>query len=205
MVLSQKYKPDKYNTEPFSSSWHSILCTILLYTTTLYTSALYIVTLYIHTDDLLTTPCTRSQKRKAEESEPQDQAPTSAGRPTKIVLVKGVRGGNRLKVARDDDDRLTVPAPPATVYRHSKLKKVIIRKKSSTNHSMYFMVIPVVFRGVQAQESDEKPIPFNFRCVIRSKCPYPEQNILPTQQPAPGAVEKKRIAPTLVKAGELPA
>ncbi|KAI1028300.1 hypothetical protein LB503_002112 [Fusarium chuoi] len=149
--------------------------------------------------------CTRPQKRKAEESEPQDQAPTSAGRPTKIILVKGVRGGNRLKVARDDDDRLTVPAPPATVYRHSKLKKVIIRNKSSTDHSMYPMVIPVVFRDVQAQESDEKPIPFNFRCVIRSKCPDPEQNILPTQQSVPGAVEKKRIAPTLVDAGKLPA
>ncbi|QGI99151.1 hypothetical protein CEK26_012220 [Fusarium fujikuroi] len=166
---------------------------------------LYIITLYIHTHDLLTMTCTRSQKRKAEESEPQDHAPTSTGRPTKIVLVNGVRGGKRPKVARDDDDRLAVPAPPAppaTVYRHSKLEKIIIRNKSSTNHSMYPMVIPVVFRGVQAQEPDEKPIPFNFRCVIRSKCPDPEQGIPPTQQPAPGAVEKKRIAPKLVKAGE---
>ncbi|CVL01376.1 hypothetical protein LB506_005212 [Fusarium annulatum] len=146
--------------------------------------------------------CTRSKKRKAEESEPQDQAPTSTGRVTKIVLV---RGGKRPKVARDDGDQLTVPAPPATVYRHSKLKKIIIRNKSSTNHSMYPMVIPVVFRGVQAQEPDEKSIPFNFRCVIRSKRPDSEQNIPPTEQPAPGAFEKKRIAPTLVKEGELPA
>ncbi|KAI1024869.1 hypothetical protein LB504_009712 [Fusarium proliferatum] len=144
--------------------------------------------------------CTRSQKRKAEDSEPQDQAPTYTRRRTKIILIKG---GKRPKIARDDDDRLTVPAPPATVYRHSKLKKVIIRNKSSTNQSMYPMVIPVVFRGVQALEPDEKPMPFNFRCVIRAKYPDTERSIPPTQQPSPGAFETNRIAPTLVKAGEL--
>ncbi|KAF4428770.1 hypothetical protein FACUT_9226 [Fusarium acutatum] len=143
---------------------------------------------------------TRSQKRKAENTEPQDQAPASTGRPTKIVLVKGVRGGKRPKVARDDDDQLTVPAPPATVYRHNKLKKLVIRNKSSTNQTMYPMVIPIVFRGVQAQEPEEKPAAFTFRCVLRSKCPDTKQSVLPAQQPAPGAVQKKRIAPKLVKA-----
>ncbi|KAF5722883.1 hypothetical protein FMUND_2239 [Fusarium mundagurra] len=147
---------------------------------------------------------TRSQKRKAEDAELQDLAPTSTGRPTKIDLVKGARDGKRLKVARDEDDQLTVPAPPATVYRHSKLKKLIIRNKSSKNQSMYPIVIPVVFRGVQAREPEEKPVAFTFRCEFRPKCPDTKQCALPAftaQQPAPGAVQKKTIAPTLVKAG----
>ncbi|KAF5571429.1 hypothetical protein FPHYL_465 [Fusarium phyllophilum] len=144
---------------------------------------------------------TRSQKRKAEDDESQDQAPTATGRPTKIVLVKGVKGGKRPKVARDDDDQVTVPAPPATVYRHSKLKKIVIRNKSSLNQSMYPMVIPVVFRGVQVREPEEKPLAFTFRCALRPKCPDSKESVLPAQQPVPGAVQKKRIAPTLVKAG----
>ncbi|PNP78751.1 hypothetical protein FNYG_07893 [Fusarium nygamai] len=141
---------------------------------------------------------TRSQKRKAEESEPQTQTPASTGRPTKIVLL---RDSKRPKVARDDDDQLTVPAPPSTVYRHNKLKKLIIRNKSSANQSMYPMVIPIVFRGAQAQEPEEKPVAFTFRCDFRPKCPDTRQSVLPTQQLAPGAVQKKRIAPTLVRAG----
>ncbi|KAF4500488.1 hypothetical protein FAGAP_3322 [Fusarium agapanthi] len=143
---------------------------------------------------------TRSQKRKAEDAQAQDQTPASTGRPIKIVLVKGVRGGKRPKVARDDDDQLTMPAPPATVYRHSKLKKLVIRNKSSENQSMYPMVIPVVFRGVQAQELEEKPAEFTFRCVLRSKDPDTKESVMAAQQPAPGAVQKKRIAPKLVKA-----
>ncbi|KAF5597372.1 hypothetical protein FPANT_4060 [Fusarium pseudoanthophilum] len=145
---------------------------------------------------------TRPQKRKAEESEPepepQTQTPASTGRPRKIVPL---RDGKRPKVARDDDDQVTVPKPPATVYRHSKLKKLVIRNSSSANQSMYPMVKHIVFRGAQAQEPEEKPIPFTFRCELRPKCPDTTQSGLPTQQLAPGAVQKKRIAPTPVKAG----
>ncbi|KAF5564666.1 hypothetical protein FNAPI_2030 [Fusarium napiforme] len=141
---------------------------------------------------------TRPQKRKAEESEPQTQTPASAGRPIKIVLL---RDGKRPKVARDDDDQVTVPAPPATVYRHSKLKKLVIRNTSSANQSMYPMVRPVVFHGVQAQEPEEKPVAFTFRCNFRPKCLDTTQSGQPTQQLAPVAVQKRRIAPTLVKAG----
>ncbi|KAF5639487.1 uncharacterized protein FTJAE_4825 [Fusarium tjaetaba] len=143
-------------------------------------------------------PATRPQKRKAEESESQNQTTVSTGRPTKIVLL---RNGKRAKVARDDDDQVTVPAPPATVYRHSKLKKLVIRNTSSANQSMYPMVRPVVFRGVQAQEPEEKPVAFTSRCDFRPKCLDTTQSGMPTQKLAPGAVHKKRIAPTLVKAG----
>jgi hypothetical protein len=141
---------------------------------------------------------TPSQKRKAEESEPQTQTPDSAGRPIKIVLL---RDGKRPKVARDDDDQVTVPKPPATVYRHSKLKKLVIRNTSSANQSMYPIVIPIVFRGAQAQEPEEKPVEFTFRCDFRPKSSDTTQSGLPTQQLAPVAAQKKRIAPTLVKAG----
>ncbi|KAF4953627.1 hypothetical protein FGADI_5963 [Fusarium gaditjirri] len=114
---------------------------------------------------------TRSQKRKAEDSEPQEeQAPVSAGSSTKTVLIKASKGGKRAKVARDDDDQLAVTAPPATVHRHHKLKKLIIRNKASKNQSMYPMVIPVIFRGVQPEEPEDKPIPFTFRCELRPKC-----------------------------------
>ncbi|KAF5251748.1 hypothetical protein FANTH_3358 [Fusarium anthophilum] len=143
---------------------------------------------------------TRSQKRKADDPEPRDPAPASAGRPINIVLVKGVRSGKRPKVARDDDDQLTVPAPPAIVHRHSKLKKLVIRNKSSENQFMYPMVIPVVFRGVKAEEPEEKPFRFTFQCVLRSKSSDTKESVLPAQRPAPGAVQKKRIAPKLVKA-----
>ncbi|KAF5973341.1 hypothetical protein FCOIX_8795 [Fusarium coicis] len=141
---------------------------------------------------------THSQKRKAEESELQTQTPASAGRPIKIVLL---RDGKRPKVARDDDDQVTVPKPPATVYRHSKLKKLVIRNSSSANQSMYPMVIPIVFRGAQPQEPEEKPFEFTFRGDFRPKSSDITQSGLPTQQLAPGAVQKKRVAPTLVKAG----
>ncbi|KAF5694078.1 hypothetical protein FDENT_1382 [Fusarium denticulatum] len=120
---------------------------------------------------------TRSQKRKVEESEPQTQTPTSTGRPTKIVLL---RDGKRPKVARDDDNQLTVPAPLATVHRHNKLKKLVIRNTSSANQSMYPMVIPVVFRGAQAQEPEEKPVAFTFRCAFRPKAPNDRQSVLST-------------------------
>ncbi|KAF5591362.1 uncharacterized protein FSUBG_10480 [Fusarium subglutinans] len=143
---------------------------------------------------------TRSQKRKAEDVEPQDPAPVSTVRPINIVLVKGVRGGKRPKIARGDDDQLTVPAPPATVLRHSKLKKLVIRNKSSENQSMYPMVIPVIFRGGKAEEPEEKPFGFTFRCVLHPKSPDTKESVLPAQKPTHGAVQKKKIAPKLVKA-----
>ncbi|KAJ4112591.1 hypothetical protein NW760_004398 [Fusarium oxysporum] len=148
---------------------------------------------------------TRSQKRKAEDFEPQDQAPVPTGHSTKVVLVKAFNGGKRAKVARDDDDQLTVPAPPVTVHRHHNLKKLIIRNKNSKNQSMYPMVIPVIFRGVQAEEPEDKPIEFTFRCELRPKCPDTKQSYLSTQQPAPGTVQKKRIVPKPVQPDEQPA
>ncbi|TVY73826.1 hypothetical protein Focb16_v004853 [Fusarium oxysporum f. sp. cubense] len=148
---------------------------------------------------------TRSQKRKTEDFEPQDQAPVPTVHSTKVVLVKAFKGGKRAKVARDDDDQFTVPAPPVTVHRHHNLKKLIIRNKNSKNQSMYPMVIPVIFRGVQAEEPEDKPIEFTFRCELRPKCPDTKQNYLSTQQPAPGTVQKKRIAPKPVQPDEQPA
>lgn len=223
MVLSQKSQHCKYITESFEVSlpYHIPYCTIRrctinpcapsasalqkIRTLALYASALYIIQLYAHAHGLLTMVHTRSQKRKAEDSEPQDQAPVSTGNSSKVAFVKAFKGGKRPKVARDDDDQLTVPAPPVTVHRHHNLKKLIIRNKTSRNQSMYPMVIPVIFRGVQAEEPEDKPIEFTFRCELRPKCPDTKQNYLPTQQPATGTVQKKRIAPKPVQSDKQPA
>jgi uncharacterized protein with gpF-like domain len=114
---------------------------------------------------------TRSQKRKAEDSEPETQAPIFPTRGTKNVLVKGDK---RVKAARDDDDQLTLPAPQATAYRNHKVKKIILHNKKSKNQSIYPVVI--TFRGSQREEPEKEPIKFTFRCTLRPKSPNTKQN-----------------------------
>ncbi|KAF9762897.1 hypothetical protein IL306_003290 [Fusarium sp. DS 682] len=122
---------------------------------------------------------TRSQKRKADEAELQDQASVQPARRPKINFYIN---GKRIKTALDKDDEATVSAPKATSEpkdpepeqsgsgeSRRKMGRLILTHKASKNQWMYPMVIPYPLHRDRTKEPEKKRIKLKLNPCRESK------------------------------------